>query len=249
MTRAHVACWLVLGAALAAGCGGKDTSPPAVPRAPGGAAYEPTSFCFTGAQTAEDTLTVYNLGAEILVWTPVSVPAGSAGLDAVLNLDPETGRALPWTWNPSGAYPIRDSLVVETNDPLRPRVVIRVRRDDPSGSPDVTPPDAPLLFEPADGDTFTLAPAAGGGNEATIPVAWSELDDCSGIARYRLEIATSPTFGASRVFVADTTATAVVVVAEDGDAGTAYWRVTAMDNQGLQGLPSQVRSWVVLPAP
>jgi len=241
---------LILGLLLVplAGCGGEDAAPPQVPQAPGALAYEPPSFCFTGNQE-DKTLTLYNLGDETLVWDPESVPAGSAGLQDSVHLDPGFGFQIPWTWTPGpGPYPILDSLVVGTNDPLRSRVVIRVRRDDPAGTPDTVAPDAPILFAPADGDTFTLAPGQGG-NVAPIGFAWSALDDCSGIARYRLEIATSPTFGSTRVFSADTTGTFVPVVAEDGDEGRAYWRVTATDTEGLQGPPSEVRTFLVLPAP
>jgi hypothetical protein len=85
----------------------------------------------------------------------------------------------------------------------------------------------------------------GGSAEARIPVAWSRLEDCSGIARYILEIALDPGF-TQVVFRADTLTTAgTEVIAEDGDQGTAYWRVSAVDSAGLTGLPSTPRSWIV----
>lgn len=224
--------WLaVMGAAV--GCG-KDDLPP-IPPATTSILYEPPAFCVGGSDTLK-TLTLYNLGDEPLVWTPERLPAGVFGFDPVV-VDPVSTRDVVWWWNPSGPYPVLDSLVVMTNDPDREQVILPIRREDPAGGPDLVPPPAPLLFVPEDGAEFSVGD--------TITLAWSRLDDCSGIRHYRLEISLTSDFS-NVVCCRDTIpAASGQVIVDPGDEGTAYWRVYALDGANLRGLASEARSWQV----
>jgi hypothetical protein len=221
-----------------AGCQG-NTSPPRPAPEPV-LFYEPVSFCFADGDTAR-TLALYNLGDDPLTWTPTHVPAASSGLAGPVVVPPHDGATLDWTWAPVGGYPVLDSLVATTDDPAHRTVSLRLRREDPSGFTDTVPPDAPLLAYPADGASFVLD---SGTRTADIVLVWSELDDCSGIQGYRLEIATDRAFG-QVVFTGALGTPPDTLVAEAGDVGTAYWRITARDGAGLWGPPSAVRSWTV----
>ena len=133
-----------------------------------------------------------------------------------------------------------DTLVLATDHGDWPFISIPLRREDPAGAADFLPPHAPLLFLPADGAVFTASPTA------TIDVAWSELDDCSGIDYYKLEIAPTPQFTNILCCREPIEASVTQVIAEEGDVGTVYWRVYAVDNAGLKGPTSEVRSWTVV---
>ena len=240
---------LALGVSLLAACGDEATQPSSPPASSGQLFYEPLSFCFVAAEDTK-TLTVFNQGDDELTWTPLSVPAGSQGLADTLTLAPRSFTDLLWTWSPQGSYPILDSLVVSTSDAEWPRVTVLARREDPVGAPDNLPPDAPILAVPADGAVFQLVvvDTVLGKKEVEIQLAWSEIDDCSGIQFYDLDISLTPDF--TQIVCCDPppvidTASAVVVAVE-GDQGVAYWRVTAVDGAGLRGLPSQPRSWTVV---
>jgi hypothetical protein len=221
-------------------CGDSVTTPPDI-LSSGELFFEPLSFCFTENQDTK-ILTVFNLANEPLTWTPVSVPAGSQGLSDTLTVDPKTFVDLTLTWSPSGPYPVLDSLVVETSDQTRPRVVVPVARQDPAGFVDSTPPEAPILAVPAEGAEFTLGPGA----SVAIDLAWSALDDCSGLRYYRLEISRDLDFSEILCCREQIPQAFTTVVAENGDQGVAYWRVYAVDDAGLVGPKSQARSWVVV---
>jgi hypothetical protein len=239
---------LAVGLFLLAACGDEATKPPPPPPSSGQLFYEPLSFCFADTENA-DTLTVYNLGNEELAWEPTRVPAGSQGLSAMLTIPPQSFVDVPWTWSPPGSYPVVDSLVVTTSDEDRRRVAIHVRREDPAGFLDTMAPEAPILLTPADGAVFQLVVVdTTGKREADIPLTWSEIDDCSGIQFYDIEVSLTPDF--TQIVCCDppplvTTALAVVVAVE-GDQGVAYWRVTAVDGAGLRGTHSEPRSWTVV---
>jgi PKD repeat protein len=216
----------------------------AVTRAPGGLFHEPPSACMGGAENG-GTLTLFNRSTKPLIIQPVRLVAGADALNQRRVLDPETYVDVAWTWSPGGPYPAADTLIALTNDPQTPRLAFPLRREDPAGFTDVTAPDAPLLAFPADGAVFALAynPATMA-DEAEIPVGWSVVDDCSGIDHYRFQIAADPGF-TSVLFGADLAGADTTVVAEDGDQGTAYWRVLAVDGKGLTSVPSAVRSWTI----
>jgi hypothetical protein len=216
----------------------------AVTRASGGLFAEPPSACVAGAETG-DTLTVYNRSTESLILQPIHPVAGADALNQRRILDPQSYVDVAWTWNPGGPYPAADTLVALTNDPQWPRLVFPLRREDPSGFTDITAPDAPHLAYPEDGAVFTLAyDDSSKALVAPIPVGWSRVDDCSGIDHYRLQIAADAAF-TNALFAADLIETAAVLEALDGDQGTAYWRVFAVDGRGLTSAPSTVRSWTV----
>ncbi len=222
----------ILAAVALTSCGGEETVTP-VPEA--SVLYEPPAFCLGGSDSSR-TLTVYNRGAGALDWNPVSVPEGAQGLTPV-TIDPESFLDIDWTWTSSGPYPLLDTLVVNTNDPDHRVIRILLRRDDPAGAPDLTPPTAPVLFAPESGAEFAVG-------DSTI-LTWSRLDDCSGIRHYRLEISAAADFR-NIVCCRDTIPEAAAKLFFDpGDEGTAYWRVYAVDGANLRGPPSNPRTWIV----
>lgn len=216
----------------------------AVTPASGGLFAEPPSACVSGTETG-GTLTLYNRSTESLILQPIRPVAGADALNQRRILGPQGVLNVVWTWNPGGPYPAADTLVALTNDPQWPRLVFPLRREDPAGFTDITAPDAPRLAYPEDQAVFILAYNPDTMmDEVEIPVAWSTVDDCSGIDHYRLQIAADAAF-TNVLFGADLTDTFTLVVAEDGDQGTAYWRVFAVDGRGLTSAPSAVRSWTV----
>lgn len=236
---------VTLTAASTSGTGTLDVSVSvsAEGRAPGALFYEPPSACVTGTET-DGTLSLYNRSTESLIVQPIRNVVGADALNQRRVLDPQSTVDVAWTWAPGGPPPEADTLIALTNDPRIPRIVFPLHRE-ADGSPDITAPDAPLLAAPADGAVFTLAynPQTMA-VEAEISVVWSIVDDCSGIDHYRFQIASDPGF-TSLLFATDTVDTITLVVAEDGDQGTAYWRVLAVDGQGLTSVASAVRSWTV----
>ena len=210
----------------------------ALPRIQGGLFYEPPGVCATEAGET-DSISVYNLAGEPLYWRVLHVPAGLEGVEDLVRVEPRLVSDLVWQWNPPRPWPVDDSLVVATNDLAFPRVVIRFHMEDPSGEPDITPPDPPLLAVPRDGARFVVR------DSVLIRLAWSELDDCSGIQYYKLDIAATPDFSRILCCRERLTASTAELWAYPADAGVAYWRVSAVDNQGLHGPFSQVRSWTV----
>ncbi len=229
--------------ALGAGCGGDTPTRPGGSTGPGPTApedffYEPPAFCFTGGG-ASATLSVYNLGPDTLVIRVRHAPAGSAGLPDSLVLEPYSTRDLDWTWNAAGPYPAADSVVADTNDPSRSHVRWPARTEDPSGFTDVSAPAAPVPAYPRDGASFSVGD--------TIHVAWSALDDCSGIDHYQIQISTNSSFTGALALDAPVSGPAGDVFPEASDVGVAYWRVYAVDGGRLRGPASPVRSWTIHP--
>lgn len=226
---------------------GFDTVSVNVSATPAGALfYEPPSVCRSGDP---DTLLVWNEGNEPLIWQPVSEVEGAGSLLDRLEVPVGTIYGVVLDWSPPGPYPVLDTLEVLTNDPARPRVQIPLRAED-TGFTDILPPDIPLLRTPADGATFVLD---AGTQEAEIPVDWSDLDDCSGIVLYQIQISTTGSFSPPDVSFriepaspGENPPSQALLVAEAGDVGTAFWRVVAQDGSGFTGLASEVRSWTVL---
>lgn len=232
---------LLLGAAaLLGGCSESGTGPPPPPPAVTAESFfhEPVAFCLT-AGSPGDSLSLYNLGPDTLVWTPTRVPEGLTGLDdAEITLLPgEPPTVFHWTWEPTDPVPLSDTLVAITNDPVRSE--IRIPFEYSNGGPDPSPPLAPVLAVPGDGATVRVG--------EDLLVAWSEVRDCSPVVSYRLEISDSPGF-TNRVFFTLDEAFAVLVP-DPEDVGVAYWRVRARNEAGLSGPWSPVRSWVIEPAP
>lgn len=229
--------WLAVGLFLFAGCSSDSGPVPPTPlEAPGSVFYEPPAVCFDGATA--DTLTAFNLGDTTLVWTVLHQPAGLTGVEARFELDALTARAFALEWSPGGPFPVIDSLVAETNDPLHPRVTVPLRAEDAAGFVDVTAPAAPLLAFPAEGDTVFV--------DTEFIAEWSRVDDCSGISHYRLEISPTADFRSIVCCQANLTTTAAGLIPDASDVGRGYWRVYAVDNEGLRGATSEVRSWVVV---
>jgi hypothetical protein len=224
---------MVLLATVFAACGDDETT--VIPLPDPSALFEPPTFCLGGSDSTR-TLTVYNRGTGQLDWRPEVVPDGLEGMLPVV-LDPVSFLDIDWTWNPPGPYPVLDTVVVRTNDPDNTVIRIPLRRDDPAGAPDLTPPAPPIPFLPEEGSEFAVGD--------TITIAWSRVDDCSGIRHYRLEVSTTADFR-NVVCCRDTIpGTATEVIVEPGDEGTAYWRVYAVDGASLRGLASDPRSWIV----
>jgi len=254
MRRLGSALFLGFAAAGAAvwGCATEDTLMPPGPAAFPDLFYEPPAFCLAGPDDA-DSLAVYNFGDTVLVWTPVHVPPGSEGLDAPGSIPPGTGVLYSWSWSPEGPYPRADSIVAETNDRERPRVVIPVEAREP-GDPDrVTPLPAPFPLAPEDGAVFRFEDV----HEDGFLLEWSRIDDCSAVL-YKLEIDnTNSRF--RNVVCCDLDrenpilAPLVTVYPDSADTVTAYWRVIAFKTgeDGLtprvRGLAGEVRTWTVLP--
>lgn len=208
--------------------------------------YEPPSLCRSGDP---DTLLVWNEGNETLLWQPVSGPADAGGLLDRLEVPVGTIFGVVVDWNPPGPFPVLDTLRVLTNDPSRPAVEIPLRAEAP-GFIDILAPDAPLLRIPADGAVFALN---AGTQEVEIPVDWSDVDDCSGLAFYLLQISSTGNFSPPDVSFrieplspGDPPPSEALLVAESADVGKAYWRVIAQDKKGFLGTPSEVRSWTVV---
>ncbi len=199
--------------------------------------YEPPSFCLAGAES--DTLFLYNFGDAPVYWRPEHVPGGLQGLGGARTLSPRSLTEVVWTWDPGAPYPVVDSLVATTNDAGRSRVAVGFRDEGPSPPTDIRPPDAPIPAYPADGARFRVGD--------TIQVAWSRLDDCSGIAWYRLEISPTPDFSTVICCPGRLYSAAAELDVEPGDVGTAWWRVYAVDGAGLRGPAGPARSWTVAP--
>jgi hypothetical protein len=217
------------------GCGGDDGGPDPLPEDPD-LFWQPRSFCLPVADTG-DTLFVTNFDDAPLQWLPERVPAGSTNLHLDVTIEPGTTVGIVWTWAPGGTGVVTDTLVVETNDPAAPRVVIPFRRE-AAGYLDDDPPPAPVPGQPEDGATFQV------GNE--IDLAWTRVSDCSGIARYEFQIATDRQFsGPSLVLSGNTSFPGVQLEVEPGDQGEAFWRVRARDNVGYPSAWSEIRSWTV----
>lgn len=199
--------------------------------------WQPRSFCLPVADTG-DTLFVTNFDDAPLQWQPERVPAGSTNLNLDVTIQPGTTVGIVWTWIPGGTGVVTDTLVVETNDPSAPRVVIPFRRE-AAGYLDDDAPPAPVLGLPEDGATFAVGD--------TIEVMWTRVSDCSGIARYEFRVALTPQFsGADQVFFADTPHTGVGIEVEEDDRGKqAFWRVRARDNAGYPSPWSEIRSWTI----
>jgi hypothetical protein len=196
--------------------------------------WEPRSVCLPVSDIS-DTLFVTNFEDSPLQWMPTHVPAGSINLDDDVTIQPETTVGILWTWAPGGTGIVTDSLVVETDDPASPRVVIPFRRES-SGYVDDDPPPAPVPAQPDEGATFQVGDS--------LDIAWSRVSDCSGIARYELQIAGNPQFTGG-LFSENTPFSGARVEVETGDEGPGYWRVRARDNVGLASAWSPVRSWTV----
>jgi hypothetical protein len=211
--------------------------------------YEPITFCLAG-DDQPDTLFIYNRSDYALHWRPIHVPEGAQGLDTPREVAPHSVETVPWTWTPTAPLPLVDTLVALTNDQDHARVEIPFRAV-AAGAIDMVAPPAPWLFAPEDGAVFTLVRKEGTDSLfADIDVAWSEIDDCSGV-QYWLEISRTPVFPSKPIrFI--TRATAVTVVAEQvlgtavDDRGIAYWRVFAKDDAGLVGPYGEVRTWTVV---
>lgn len=230
MKRRHL---LLLLLALLPGCGDDDGGPDPLPD-PVGLFWEPRSFCLPVADTG-DTLFVTNLDDAPLQWQPERVPAGSTNLNHDVTIQPGTTVGIIWTWAPGGTGVVTDSLVVETDDPAAPRVVIPFRRE-AAGYLDDDPPPAPVPGLPEDGATFAVGD--------TIEVMWTRVSDCSGIARYELEIARNPQF-TGQVFRPYSSFSGARVEVEPGDEGAGFWRVRARDNVGYPSPWSEIRSWTI----
>jgi|GEM_PF-3621042 len=218
---------LAAGATLIPGCGGDSTQAPKVELRPD-LFYEPLAVCLADGESA-DTLRIFNFGETDLVWTPTRVPSGSSGLEEAITVAPNTVRLVPWSWTPTGSYPVQDTLRATTDDPNRPKAEVVFRREDPSVTdPDPVVPRAPLLAYPPDGAVFRLADLP----DSTIQVGWSEEDPCSGVVEYEIHISTRADFG-DRVCCLPRessplrSGTAGVLVEGAEDAGTVYWRVRA----------------------
>ncbi len=211
-----------------------------LPRIDGALRYEPPAFCLGGAGESK-TLILYNASSEELTFRVSQHPADMTITEGLMTTPANSAFSLDWTWTPAGPYPVLDTLELATNNSSRPVISIPLRRQDPAGSADIIPPSAPLLFLPEDGAVFTLQ-----GGSVLIDVAWSELDDCSGIDYYKIEIAPTPQF-TNVLCCRDTIQTSLrQVEAQSGDEGLVYWRVYAVDNAGLKGAYSDVRSWTVV---
>jgi len=220
---------VLLGLTLAA-CGDDSVSPPAgPPDNPGGAFYEPSSTCFFRTQDT-DSLTVINFGAELLVWTTVHVPEGSSGLPVDVELETDRGRVWNWSWTPAGPYPVRDSIVAETNDPLRSRIVIPVLREDPDlERPPVRSLDPPVLGYPLDGQVFTFP-------DTLADLRWSRLGSCTGQVIYEVQISEDPLdFPPGSPVLFQEPFAQLIFDAGGADRGvTIYWRVRVKDGDLLR---------------
>ena len=100
-------------------------------------------------------------------------------------------------------------------------------------------PPVPAPISPADGSRLGFM------GDVTPTFEWSEVSDISGIAYYRLRIATSDDFNASSIIESVTDLTGVSYnLTEALSQGTYYWAVQAVDraeNEGEWSAPSSFR--------
>jgi KaiC/GvpD/RAD55 family RecA-like ATPase len=105
---------------------------------------------------------------------------------------------------------------------------------------DNTPPSAPTLSSPNDGDSV-------GTTSPTLKWAVSSDGSGSGVDHYMLQLDTSPLFNSSNLRgVNNIHATNYTVPDSSGlSFGTWYWRVSAVDSVGNMGAYSQARSFQI----
>lgn len=235
---------LILAAGLAAALGacsdpGPGPSGP-VPDAPGAAFYEPAAVCL-GGSAAGDTLFVYHLGGENdLVVHARRVPEGSTGLDREVVVEPETGAAVVWTWEPSGPYPVLDTLVLETNDPDRPELTVPFRREDPAAAPADRIPPPPVLGSPPDGIVVSYP-------DTVADLWWSRVQNCGpSVVEYVVQISERAHFPPPVTELTVPSPRAQIVFAGDGaDRGTTvYWRIRSRLTGGATSAATLPRSIV-----
>jgi hypothetical protein len=226
---------LALGLVACSDDAGPEPQP--LPGNPGGFFVEPSGVCL-GEAVGEDSLAVYNVGDTTLVVTVVHRPADLTGLPDEITLAAYTGRIDDWTWNPAPPYPVRDSLVLESNDPRRSRVVIPLLRRDPLGTKtdlDVVPP---LPGYPPVDTTFAA------GDE--VPLFWSRHSGC-GAVRYTVEVSDVPDFSSSlrQANLVDPVAVVELEVGVD-EGKTIHWRARTTAG-GITSAWSESRSFFVAP--
>jgi hypothetical protein len=95
---------------------------------------------------------------------------------------------------------------------------------------------APSLVEPIDQRVFVFTE----GEPAATTLRWSPV---AGAAAYRLQISQQPLFGFLLLDKPDVGSTSVVL--PDLAAGSYYWRVSARDGRGSEGVFSEVRKFRV----
>ncbi|NNF05287.1 MAG: hypothetical protein HKN21_00870 [Candidatus Eisenbacteria bacterium] len=231
--------WLVFSfttAIFLVSCGDENTSmPPTMGfENPGGLFFDPQRFCHQ--ETVSDTLFVYNLGDTTLVWTPTHFPVGSTGLDREIEVAPNTIAAVLW----SRTSTVSDSLVVESNDPERPRVVAYFDAASDVGSGNV--PLAPLPGYPANGISFSRS-------VDEFDIGWSGETVCEGTLTYRFQVALEPQFQVPVLSVVLNQPRAVIEIEPSDRGSEAYWRVRGelqLPGGGrLSGPWSPLRRWVL----
>jgi RecA/RadA recombinase len=110
--------------------------------------------------------------------------------------------------------------------------------------PDAAPPPVPALLEPQNGVEIRCTQ----GEPAPVTLRWSPVSDCSGIARYDVEMVRREKYYYSPITSTLQVEGTHAQMAIDGACGYSYdWRVRAVDRAGNAGVWSERRIFLLEP--